>query len=148
MERTLILLKPDAIERGLIGEILRRIEATGLRIQRIATVEATEAKLRAHYADLEERLPVIAERNRKWMANRNVIAVEVSGRNAVGIVRKLTGVTSPTAAAPGTLRGDLSCDSAELANLEERTTQNLLHSAESQACAEAEIEIWFGATKG
>jgi nucleoside-diphosphate kinase len=109
-------------------------------------VEATEAMLRAHYADLEERLPVIAERNRKWMEGRIVIAVEVRGRNAVSIVRKLTGVTSPTAAAPGTLRGDLSCDSTELATLEQRTTQNLLHSAESPACAEAEIGIWFGAT--
>lgn len=144
MQHTLVLIKPDAIDRGLVGEILRRIEATGLRIHRMASVVATEEKLRKHYAQLEERFPIIAARNRKWLEGKTLIAVEIVGRNAVVVVRKLTGMTSPAAAAAGTLRGDLGCDSTEHAELEQRSTQNLLHSADSLESAEAEMAVWFG----
>ena len=104
-EETLILIKPDALERGLVGEILRRIERTGLRIKNIGYVCPNLEKVETHYADLKARNPRAFDRNTRYLAGKNVIAVVLSGVRAISKIRTLIGATEPAAAQPGTIRG-------------------------------------------
>jgi nucleoside-diphosphate kinase len=142
-EETLILLKPDALERGLVGEVLRRFESAGLRIQNIGYVCPNLEKVEAHYADLKVRNPRAFDRNTRYLAGKNAIAVVLSGVNAITKVRTLIGATEPAAAPPGTIRGDLSSDTIALADAEDRGLFNLVHAADSQDAARREIEHWF-----
>src|SRR5258705_12677179 len=104
-ERTLILLKPDAVARGLMGEIVSRFERKGLTIEAAKLVKVSEALARKHYAEHEGKpfFPGLLT----YITSGPVLAMVISGKNAVSTCRGLMGVTDPTKAAPGTIRGDL-----------------------------------------
>lgn len=134
-ERTLILLKPDAVERSLRGEIIRRIEAKGYSIVALAQRTATDAELSAHYAEHEGKpfyAPLV-----EYMKSAPIVAIVAEGENVIAGFRSLAGSTNPTTAAPGTIRGDLGREWPT------GPIQNLVHGSDSVESAEREIGIWF-----
>jgi len=134
-QRTLVLLKPDAVQRSLRGEILRRIEAKGYDIVALAQRTATAEELVAHYAEHEGKpfYPGLVE----YMGAAPLVALVVEGVNVITGFRSLAGATNPTEAAPGTIRGDLACEQ------DLPVIQNLVHGSDSEESAEREIGIWF-----
>ena len=126
--RILILIKPDAVERRLTGEILRRIEAKGYALTALKVLTPTEEILAQHYAEHG-----VVE----YMTSGNVVAAVAEGQRVVEGVRSLMGPTDPTTAAPGTIRGDLGRDWGTPAIL------NLVHGSDSDESAAREIAIWF-----
>jgi len=145
MERTLVLLKPDAIDRGLIGEILHRFERVGLKIAGMKLIHADQALAEKHYTeDLAIRR---GEHVRKIMVETlisgPVLAVCLEGVESVELVRKLTGSTEPKAALPGTIRGDYSHVSFKHADSKQIAINNLIHASSSLPEAEQEIAVWF-----
>jgi nucleoside-diphosphate kinase len=137
MERTLVLVKPDGVRRGLTGEVIRRIEAKGYRILRLELREATPDLLAGHYA--EHRAKPFYEPLVQFMLSGPVVAMVVEGERVVEGFRSLAGATDPTAAAPGTIRGDLGRDWGE------QVQQNIVHGSDGPDSAEREIGIWFTA---
>ena len=134
-ERTLILLKPDAVERNLRGEILRRIEAKGYTIVALAQRTATAEELAAHYAEHEGKpfyAPLV-----EYMAASPLVVVVAEGERVIEGFRSLAGTTDPTTAAPGTIRGDLG------RQWDAPVMQNLVHGSDSPESAAREIAIWF-----
>ena len=133
--RILILIKPDAVQRRLTGEILRRIEAKGYDIIALDRLTATPDLLAEHYAEHVDKplYPSIVE----YMTSGPVVSVVVEGHRVVEGLRSLIGSTEPTAAAPGTIRGDLGRDWGGSAMM------NLVHGSDSPQSAEREIAIWF-----
>lgn len=134
-QRTLVLLKPDAVQRGLRGEILRRIEAKGYDIIALAQRTATSEELAAHYAEHEGKpfYPGLVE----YMGSAPLVAIVAEGVNVIPGFRSLAGATNPTEAAPGTIRGDLGRDWGE------KVQKNLVHGSDSPESAEREIGIWY-----
>ena len=143
-EKTLVLVKPDALERGLVGEIVRRFESAGLRIQNIRWTRLSRALLEEHYADLKSKNPRAFERNTRYLAEKHALALVLAGVNAIGKVRSLIGPTDPSLAPTGTIRGDLSSDSIVFADSQDRGLHNLVHAADSPESARKEIALWFG----
>lgn len=143
MQRTLILVKPDAIERGLVGAILARFEAAHLRVENCRWVCPSLSLLETHYADLQERNARAFARTTQSLQNQPFIAVILSGPNAIQKVRTLTGPTEPLNAPPGTIRGDLGNDTIAQADAENRTTNNLVHASDSEASVARETALWF-----
>ena len=133
--RILILIKPDAVRRRLTGEILRRIEAKGYEIVALDRLVATPDVLAEHYAEHVDKpfYPSIVE----YMTSGPVVSVVVGGHRVVEGLRSLIGATDPTAAAPGTIRGDLGRDWGG------ESMMNLVHGSDSPESAEREIAIWF-----
>lgn len=133
--RILILIKPDGVRRRLTGEILRRIEAKGYALTALKLITPTEEVLAAHYAEHVERpfYPGLVE----YMTSGPVVAAVVEGHRVVEGCRSLMGATDPTAAAPGTIRGDLARDWGTSA------IENLIHGSDSEVSAAREISIWF-----
>jgi len=142
-ERTLVLLKPDTLARGLCGEVMARFEQAGLRVVDIRMTRFTRALLTRHYAELQVKNPDAFRRNTPYLNGRPVVALVLEGLNAVAKVRALTGPTDPLGAPAGTIRGDYGSDSIALANAEGRGLANLVHAADSVAAARREIGIWF-----
>ena len=130
-QRTLVLLKPDAVRRGLVGNILSRFEAKGLSIVALdmRTIDASKAD--EHYAEHVEKdfYPPL----RDFVTSGPMLAMILEGDEAVEVVRALNGATDGRKAAPGTIRGDLSLSNRE----------NLVHGSDSPESAEREIKIWF-----
>ena len=130
-QRTLVILKPDAVRRGLIGEILGRYEAKGLSVIAMEqrTIDAAQAD--RHYAEHVERdfYPPL----REFVTSGPLVALVLVGDEAIEVVRALNGATDGRKAAPGTIRGDLSLSNRE----------NLVHGSDSPESAEREIGIWF-----
>jgi len=130
-QRTLVLLKPDAVKRGLVGNILSRFEAKGLSIVAMEqrTIDASQAD--EHYAEHVERdfYPPL----RTFVTSGPLVALVLEGDEAVEIVRAINGATDGRKAAPGTIRGDLSLSNRE----------NLVHGSDSLESAEREIKMWF-----
>ena len=129
--RTLVLIKPDAVRRRLTGEILRRIEAKGYELVALRR-QTTTPQVLAEHVD-KPFYPSIVE----YMTSGPLVAVVVSGHRVVEGVRSLMGATDPTAAAPGTIRGDLGRDWGTDA------IENLVHGSDGEASAAREIAIWF-----
>lgn len=129
--RTLVLLKPDAVRRGLVGEILSRYEAKGLRIAAMEQRTIDAAVADQHYAEHVEKdfYPPL----REFVTGGPLVALVLEGDEAVEIVRVLNGATDGRKAAPGTIRGDLSLSNRE----------NLVHGSDSPESAAREIGIWF-----
>jgi len=168
-ERTLVILKPDAVQRGLIGEVIKRLENTGLKLVAMKMVNATEDQLWQHYnkddewflkkgtRTIEERtamgMPVEKEAIEygkdiiralvKFMSCGPVVPMILEGNQAVGIVKKIVGSTEPLSSDSGTLRGDYTLDSYELASLDSRAVRNLIHCSDPLSDAVREIPIWF-----
>lgn len=170
-ERTLVILKPDAVQRGLIGEIINRIERTGLKMTALKFVMAQEQDLWHHYnkddawftkkgeLTINERRAAgmsvdkdaieygkdIIRALVKFMSCGPVIPMIFEGNQAVGIVKKLVGGTEPLTSDVGTIRGDYTLDSYQLSNVDERAVRNLIHCSDVPEEAEREIAIWFKA---
>lgn len=143
METTLVLLKPDALERGLVGCVLERLERAGLRVIQARYVVTTLEQWKQHYADLEKRNPSAYKRSVQSLAGQPVIAFLLKGSNAILKTRALAGATEPSKAAPGTIRGDFSSDSTEIADAQQRSLHNLLHASDSPASVKHEMAVWF-----
>jgi len=168
-ERTLVILKPDAVQRSLIGESIKMIEKTGLKLVALKFVMATEAQLWEHYSKdddwfIKKGQMTIATRKElgmpvekeaieygkdiikvliKFMTCGPVVPMIFEGNQAVGIVKKLVGSTEPLSSDAGTLRGDYTVDSYDLANIDGRAIRNLIHCSDPVEEAEREINIWF-----
>jgi nucleoside-diphosphate kinase len=130
-ERTLVLVKPDAVRRGLVGEVVRRFERKGLRIVAMDLRTVDEGLADRHYAEHLERdfYPPL----REFITSGPLVAMVLEGDQAVAVVRTLTGATDGRAAAPGTIRGDFSLSNRE----------NLVHASDSAESATREIDIFF-----
>lgn len=171
-ERTLVIIKPDGIQRSLIGEIIRRYERTGLKLVGLKMVMPSEKMAIEHYygiggdAWLEEvgrkaraayekkglKPPyktnlkngkAVMLANAKYLSSSAVISMVWQGNGAVGLVRKITGGTEPQTSDVGTIRGDFTLDSYAVADLDQRSVRNLIHASGTVAEAEKEIKFWF-----
>ena len=168
-ERTFVIIKPDAVQRNLIGDIISRIERTGLKIIALKMLVAKEDTLWKHYNKddawflekgniaIESRksqaLPVekeaieygkdILRSNIEFMTSGPVIAFIIQGNQAVGIVKKIVGGTEPLTSDVGTIRGDYTIDTYSLANSSSRAVRNLIHCSDKVSEAERELSLWF-----
>jgi nucleoside-diphosphate kinase len=130
-ERTLILIKPDGVQRMLVGQIIERYERRGLRLAGLKLIHVTPALAARHYAIHQER-PFFTQLV-EFITSAPLVAIALEGLNAVTVCRAINGATRPHEAAPGTIRGDLALE----------TGQNLVHASDSPESAETEIALWF-----
>jgi nucleoside-diphosphate kinase len=168
-ERSLVLLKPDTVQRSLVGEVIKRFENTGLKISAMKMIVPTEQQLLTHYnkddawyqrkgegivaeltAQGKEITKEPAEYGKdiirtivRYMTAAPVVAMILEGNKAVSVVTKIVGTTEPSTSDVGTIRGDYTVDSYSHATFENRAVRNLVHQSESPEEAEREIEIWF-----
>ncbi len=168
-EQTLVILKPDAIQRSLIGKIISRLEMTGLKLVAMKMIFASEEQCWKHYNKdeawfLEKGQKIVDNRKAagleiekealeygrdiieglvKFMTCSPVIPMVFEGNQAVGLVKKLVGSTEPLTSDVGTIRGDLTLDSYELSNLDNRAVRNLIHCSDKAEEAQREIDVWF-----
>jgi nucleoside-diphosphate kinase len=147
MERTLIVLKPDAIARGLAGEILTRFERAGLKIIGLKMLSPDEAHYHHHYEEIGQlisrRGEEVYRRNADFMMTGPVIAAVLEGVQAVATVRKMVGETEPHKAAPGTIRGDYAHMTIDYINEKGGGLANLIHASADLDEAQKEIKHWF-----
>lgn len=167
MEQTLIILKPDTVKRGIVGEILSRFEKTGLKIVAMKMLMPEHELLVEHYPDdlvpivgnktkadwdaygieytesAEEIGRMIVDATREFMRSGPVIAAVLEAAHGVEVVRKLIGSTGPKDSAPGTIRGDYAHLSLGQASLKKKGAANLVHASGSVEEAEKEIAMWF-----
>ena len=129
--RTLILIKPDAFERGLSGEVISRFEQKGLRLVAVKQMTADEELANRHYAEHVER-PFFAELV-AFITRGPLVAIVLEGTDVVAAARQLIGATNPIEAAPGSIRGDFATE----------VTFNLVHGSDSDQSADREIALWF-----
>ncbi len=170
IERTLVLLKPDAVQRALIGEILSRFERTGFKIIGLKMCYASKDTAGRHYADDQAWLTSVGEKAKKAAESKGAklsedpkaigqrirqqlidfitmsptVAICLEGHDVINKVRTIVGDTAPSKAAPGTIRGDFAFDSYGLADVSGRPIQNLIHASDAIDSAKREIDIWFG----
>ena len=130
-QRTLVLVKPDGVKKGLIGEIVSRLEKKGLKITAMRMLQMDKALARKHYA-VHDGKPFFAGLV-EFITSGPIVAVVVEGDKSVEVVRKLMGETDPVKAAPGTIRGDYGLDIGE----------NLIHGSDSEENAQKEIALFF-----
>lgn len=169
-ERSLVLIKPDGVQRTLIGEIIKRYERSGLKLIGLKMLLPNREMVESHYMvepnwkektgqktiesyekkgetppsdDPEEMGSRILEALVKYLVSGPVVAMIWEGMNAVGVIRKLTGDTQPMVSDVGTIRGDFTLDSYKMADMDNRSVRNLVHASSSTREAENEIEIWF-----
>lgn len=169
-ERTFVIVKPDGIQRALIGEIVQRYERTGLKLVALKMLVPTEKMIEEHYlldpnwrksvgekaiasyvkkgeappsSDPITVADLIVARLKKYMSSGPVIAMVWEGAHAVELVRKITGGTEPRSAGIGTIRGDFVLDSYQMADTDDRAIRNLIHASGSVPEAEMEIPHWF-----
>ncbi|MBC8235874.1 nucleoside-diphosphate kinase [bacterium] len=173
-EQTLVLIKPDGVMRGLIGEIIKRFERSGLKIIALKMSQPSKDFVASHYSGSEEWLRgmgkkalnsfaeynidtekemgtsdpleigrMIQQWNVDYLSMGPVVAMVIEGTYAITAVRKIIGFTIPAQADVGTIRGDFSIDSNNIANVEKRSTKNLIHAAGDEEEAAHEIKHWF-----
>lgn len=171
-ERTLVIIKPDGMQRTLVGEIIQRYERTGLKLLAMKMVIPTEAMATRHYyevggdawitevgrkaaaayekkglkspfATFEDNGRAILKANAKYLSSGPVVAMIWQGNQAVELVRKITGATEPLSSDVGTIRGDFTLDSYAMADIDNRSIRNLIHASGTVEEAEKEIKIWF-----
>ncbi|MBD0348970.1 MAG: nucleoside-diphosphate kinase [Thermoleophilia bacterium] len=130
-ERTLVLVKPDAMERRLAGEIVRRFEQRGLTIRAAKLVQVDRALAEEHYAEHTDK-PFFGELV-EFITSAPTLALVLEGEGAIGVVRTTMGATNPAVSAPGTIRGDLALSMPD----------NLVHGSDSAESAERELRLWF-----
>lgn len=168
-ERTFVIIKPDGVQRALIGEIIKRFERTGLKIAAMKLFVADEKRLWIHYNKDDAWYELKGNntiKNRQaagmvvdkaaieygkdivrtlvtFMSCGPVIAMVLEGNEAVGVVKKIVGATEPLSSDVGTIRGDLTLDSYNLSNIDGRAVRNLIHCSDKPEEAQREIGIWF-----
>ena len=130
-QSTLLIVKPDAVRRGLVGEILRRVEAKGLRIEDMRTMQIDRSLAERHYAEHTDK-PFFGELV-EFITSGPVIVARLRGEQAVSVLRTLIGPTDPAAAPPGTIRGDFGTV----------ITENLVHGSDAPESAERELSLFF-----
>ena len=131
MERTLVLVKPDGVQRGLVGEIISRLERRGLKLVAVKLIRVSDALARQHYAEHVDRpffLGLV-----EFVKSAPVVAMVWEADNAVEVIRQTMGATDPGNAEPGTIRGDLAVDIG----------RNLVHGSDSQQSAAREVNLFF-----
>ena len=169
IEKTLVILKPDAIQRSLIGEIIKRFEGLGLKFSGIKLFLPTADLVEKHYTvdpnwkkDTGEKAKKAQEKKgitvsktpeeigervlsflKKFMTSGPVVIMVIEGAHAVPLVRKIVGGTEPLSSDVGTIRGDYVFDSYEMADTQERAIRNLIHASSDLDSAKKEIDIWF-----
>lgn len=144
VERTLVLIKPDALLRGLAGRVLSRFEDAALKIVGVKMQTMDDAFIRRHYFDLEDRLgATVYARSAAFMKQSPVIAFVLEGYDAVATVRKLIGTSCPNEAAPGTIRGDFSHFGSAASNATGKGMANIVHASANRQEAEYEVQLWF-----
>jgi nucleoside-diphosphate kinase len=148
MEKTLIIMKPDAMQRGIVGEVLTRFEKTGLKMVACKMVAPDKEHFHQHYEGISQLISrwgqdvyniVLAQ-----MTETPVIAIVLEGVEAVNHVRKIVGTTDPKNSLPGTIRGDYTHLTQEYSNSVGGTLPNIVHASGSKEEAEKEIHLWFG----
>jgi nucleoside-diphosphate kinase len=135
LEKTLVLVKPDGVARGLVGEVIARIESKGYRIAAMRMLQADRVLLEKHYAEHQGKPffePLV-----EFMMSGPIVAIVAEGNRVIEGFRSLAGVTDPTVAAPGTIRGDLARDQGT------KVVQNIVHGSDSPESAAREIAIFF-----
>ncbi len=169
-ERSLVLLKPDAVQRGLIGEVISRFERKGLKVTAVKMVWPTKEKAAKHYDLPEEAMKLLGDKTlasyaekgvKHWtddpmviardimkklityLAAGPIVAMVIEGAHAVAHVRKIRGATNPLAADMGTITADLTIDSYFMGDLQDRAIRNLVHASGNVEEAEHEIKLWF-----
>jgi len=171
-ERTLVIIKPDGIQRSLIGEIIQRYERVGLKLIALKTMIPTEEYATKHYYEVggdewleevgrkaraayekkgqespyktnRENGEAVLKANAKYLSSGPVVAMIWQGSQAVELVRKITGGTEPLSSDVGTIRGDFTLDSYAMADTDQRSVRNLIHASGTADEAEQEIPIWF-----
>jgi nucleoside-diphosphate kinase len=169
-EKSLVLVKPDGVQRGLIGEVIKRYEQCGLKLVALKMIIPTRELTLAHYSTdpdwasktgnktfdsyKAKNLPLpgddpiaFAENIRRllvdFLSSGPVVAMVWQGMNAIGIIRKITGGTEPLTSVPGTIRGDYTIDSYGSSDMDKRAVRNIIHSSGSIDEANKEIPIWF-----
>lgn len=173
-ERTLVLIKPDGIQRTLVGEIIQRYERIGLKLVGIKLIIPTSAFVEKHYTLDPDWRQAVGEKSikgyldkgleppsrdplkvakrvldalAKYLTSGPVVAMVWQGANAVKIVRKITGGTEPLTSDIGTIRGDFVLDSYAMADTDKRSVRNLVHASGSTKEAQKEIKLWFKAAE-
>lgn len=147
VERSLVVLKPDSVQRGIVGEIITRFERVGLKIVGMKMVMPNEDQYRAHYEDIGKMITRRGEQafryNLSYMMTGPVIAIVLEGVEAVPLVRKIVGPTEPKSAEMGTIRGDYSHMSFGYSDAKGMGVPNLVHASGSKEEAKKEIKLWF-----
>lgn len=130
-EKTLIVVKPDGVQRGLTGEILARFETRGFKLLALKMLTVSNELAEEHYAEHREKpfFPSL----RDFITSTPVVAMVLEGQNAIALSRQMIGATDPLQAAPGSIRGDYTLDKQA----------NLIHGSDSPAAAERELKLWF-----
>ncbi|MEK7162728.1 MAG: nucleoside-diphosphate kinase [Patescibacteria group bacterium] len=169
-EKTLVVIKPDGVQRGLIGEIIKRFENVGLKLVAVKIMTLTPDFIEKHYTTNPEWRKITGEKTiknykdnglipphddpykiteiilgnmKKYMSAGPVVVMVLEGAHAVKIVRKLVGGTEPLTSDVGTIRGDYVLDSYQIADTDGRSVRNLIHASSSIEDAEKEITLWF-----
>lgn len=171
-ERTLVIIKPDGVQRSLVGEIIRRYERTGLKIVAMKMVIPTEEHATKHYYEVggdawlenvgakarvayekkglespyatnKDNGWAVLKANAKYISSGPVICIVLEGNQACAIVRKITGSTEPLSSDVGTIRGDFTIDSYQLADVDQRSVRNMIHASGNPEESAKEIKIWF-----
>lgn len=148
VERTLVLLKPDAVARGLAGRILTRFEDAALKVVGTKMRHLDADFTRKHYFDLEERLgKEIYDSTAGFMQTGPVIALALEGVDAVAKVRKIIGATYPDQANPGTVRGDFAHQTRASSEVSGKAVMNLVHASGNSEEAKYEVDLWFDSSE-
>lgn len=168
-ERTFVILKPDAVQRTLIGEVIKRLERTGLKTIGMKMIVATREQTAAHYGKDDawcekvggriigdiEREGGKAEKSAleygrdilngllDFLTSSPIVIMALEGNQAVGVVKKIVGGTEPLTSDVGTIRGDFTSDSYEIAGVDGRAVRNLVHCSDQVSEAERELKVWF-----
>ncbi len=145
IEQTFVMIKPDGVQRGYIGDILKRFEKVGLKVIGLKMLSVDKNFAEQHYTeDISKRR---GEHVRKYLVDflqeGPVVAIALEGVSAIEIVRKIVGATEPRQAAPGTIRGDYSHVSYKYADDKKMVVRNIIHASSSPEDAKSEIALWF-----
>lgn len=140
-----MLLKPDAVQRSIVGEIISRFERAGLKIIGMKMIQPTKELAEKHYTEeiSQRRGAHVREKLMKALIGSTIIAICLEGIHAVEVVRKLVGTTEPKTALPGTIRGDYAHASIAYADLKDKMLMNLVHASGNATEAKSEITVWF-----
>ena len=164
MEKTLVVIKPDGVQRNLVGEIIKKYESAGLKIIALKMLNVSKGLISKHYPEEEEYLISLGKKSEKagtpikdyraqglmivrglriYLTSGPVVAMVLEGENAIQKVRQVTGYTDPASADKGTIRGDFGQDNIQKANSEMRPVKNLIHASGNPEEAKKEIDLWF-----
>jgi nucleoside-diphosphate kinase len=145
VERTFVMLKPDTVQRGIVGEIISRFEKVGLKLCAMKLVQVDRDFAKKHYSDLVDK--PFYQGLEDMIVSGPVVAMVWEGASAISVVRKMVGATEPASAAPGTIRGDYTHLTYARADSIGGRMPNVIHASDAPETAEKEIHLWFSETE-